>query len=99
MRMKLPCGRGVRDDVGHVAIGELRIEIESEMRQLERDIGLQTLRRDAVEIRLVLVDDGSGGGWVLDPFAEQRGVGAQTALIERSQDGNRLGECLAGDEA
>jgi hypothetical protein len=74
----------VRDDVGDVAIGEFGIEIETEMGQLECDIGLHALRGDAVEVGFVFVDDQSRSGLVLHSFTEKRGIGAQTALIERA---------------
>ena len=77
MRMKLPYVAACASSYGDVAIGKLGIEVETEMRQLERDIGLQALGGDAVEVACVLVDDGPRRLGVFDSFAEQGGVGAK----------------------
>src|SRR5919198_1299630 len=69
------------------------------MRELERYVGLQTLRRDPVQDLPVRRDDTLGGRRLEHALAEQRRVRVETLLVEPAQDLDALVERLAGDEA
>ena len=72
---------------------------EPEMRQLQRDVGTELLRCDAVEDLLVALDHDPRLRLVAHPFAKERRVGEKPLLVETSQHDHRLVERLAGDEA
>ncbi len=69
------------------------------MRQLQRDVGTELLRCDAVEDLLVALDHDPRLRFVAHPFAKERRVGEKPLLVETSQHDHRLVERLAGDEA
>jgi hypothetical protein len=82
MRTKFPRGRGVLDHLGDVALGELLVDRETEMRELERDVCPQALRLNAVEQLAVGGDDLARLGLVVDTLAEQRRVREKTLLVQ-----------------
>ena len=71
---------------------------EPEVRQLERDVDLQLLGRDAVEDLPVRLDDDARLGLVVDALAEQRRVGLEAVVVEPPQHDDRVVERLARDE-
>src|SRR5205823_3920964 len=88
----------VLDERGHVLVGELLVEAEPEVRELERDVRLQLLGGDPVEHLAVRVDDGPALVGCLHVLAEKRGVREQPLLVQAPQYGDELIERLAGDE-
>jgi hypothetical protein len=80
----------VADDLCDVAVGQLRVHVKPELRELQGDIRGELFLGDAVQITLVLVHDPAHGGLVLYAFPKQRGVCAQAFLVQVAQDPNRL---------
>ena len=67
-------------DALDVRVRELLVELEAEMRELERDVDGQRLGVEPLEDAPVLVRDRLGLGAVADALAEQRRVGVQPLL-------------------
>ena len=91
--------RRVLDELGDVALRELLVDREAEMRELERDVRPQPLRVDAVEHLAVGGDDRARLGLVAHALAEERRVREQALVVQPPQDGDGRVEALAGDEA
>jgi len=92
-------GRGMRDELGEVALRELLVDREAEMRELEGDVRPQLLRIDAVEHLAVSGDDGTCLRLVADALAEQGRVRQQPVVVQPPQYGHRIVERLTGHEA
>src|SRR5581483_12321943 len=86
------------DERLHVLVGELLVEVEPQVRELERDVRLQLLRGDPVEHFPVRVHDGAALVRRVHVLAEQRRVRQQALLVEPPEHGDELLERLAGDE-
>ena len=99
MRTKLPTPRRVRDELGEVAVRELLVDREAEVRELERDVRPQPFGLDAVEQLAVRGDDRARLGLVAHALAEQRRVRQEAVVVQPPQDRDRCVEALAGDEA
>ena len=96
---EVPQPGGVLDDPLDVFIGELLVDVEAEVRQLDGEVRLQRLGVEAVEDRQVLVGDRPRLGLVEDVLAEHGRVGVQAALVQRAEDDHAGVEILPGDEA
>src|SRR4029077_6935764 len=94
----LHAGR-VRDELGHVAVGELLVDREAEVRELERDVRLQPFRLDSVEQLPVGDDDRARLGFVAHTFAEEGRIPEQPLVVQPPQDRDGRVAALAGDEA
>src|SRR5207248_11753194 len=90
--------RGVLHQLGDVAIRELLVDREPEVRELERDVRPQAFGLDAFQDLVVLVDGRSGLRLGSDALAEQCRVRLQSLRIEPREHGHGLVERLPGDE-
>ena len=69
------------------------------MRQLQRDVRPQLLRRDPVDHLFVGCDDALGLARLEHALAEQRRVRVEALLVQPAEDGDAFVERLARDEA
>src|SRR6185437_5435054 len=90
--------RRMLDELGHIALREFLVDRESEVRELDGDVRLQSLRMDAVEHLAVGGDDGAGLRLVAYTLAEQRRVREETVLVQPPEHRHGIVEGLAGDE-
>ena len=91
--------RPFAEQPAHVRVRELLVDLEPEVRELQRDVRAQLLGRDPVEHLLVRRDDPLGLPRLEDALAEQRRVRVQPLLVQAAEHGDALVERLAGDEA
>ena len=99
MRMNVSSSAARRCQALDVLVGELLVEGEAEVRELERDVRLQLLGDEPLDDRLVLGSDGGGALGVRDRLAEERRVRVETRVVELPQHRDARVERLAGDEA
>ena len=82
----------------YVRVRELVIELEAEVRELERDVRAQPFRDEPRDRLLVRRDDGLRLRLVAHPLAEERRVRREPALVQPAQYGDALVKGLAGHE-
>ena len=86
------------DELGDVAVRELLIDREAEVRELDREVRPQPLRVDAVEHLGVRADHRACLGLVAHALAEQRRVREETVVVQPPEHRHGIVERLAGDE-
>ncbi len=89
---------GDLDHALDVRVGELLVELEPEVCQLQRDVARELLRVEALEDAPVLLGDGLRLGWIAHALAEQRRVRVETLVRQAPQYGDALVQRLARDE-
>ena len=85
-------------DALDVGVRQLLVELEAEVRELERDVAGKLLGVEALENASVLVRHGLRVGAVTDALAEERGVRMEPLAGEAAQHDHALVERLAGHE-
>ena len=98
IRTKQPEPARMLDDAGDVRERRLLVESEPEVRELERDVGAQRFRGQAIEDALVLEDDVRGLLRAADVLAEERRVHLEPEIVQPAQHRHALVQGLAGDE-
>ena len=91
--------RPLLEQAAEVLEGQLLVDVEAEVRELQRHIRLQPFRGNAVDHLPVGRDDRVGLCRFEHALAEQRGVRREALLVQPAEDGDALVERLAGDEA
>src|SRR5829696_2218977 len=89
----------VLDEPEHVRVRELLVDVEAEVGELQRHVAAQPLVGEPVDDRNVLRRHALRLGLVADALAEERRVRRQPLLVQAAQDGHRLVDRLARDEA
>ena len=90
---------GSRDEPFDVLVRDILVERQPEVRELQRDVGLEVLGDEPLENPLVLVRDGGGTGCVGNRLAKQRRVRMEPRVVQPAQHRDALVERLARDEA
>ncbi len=89
---------GTGDEPLDVGVGDLLVDGEAEVRQLERDVCLQLLGDEPLDDGLVLGRDGSGTRCVGSRLAKQRRVRVEPRLVQLPEHADARVERLACDE-
>src|SRR5207247_5596578 len=74
-------------------------ELQAQVRQLDRDLGIQAARPDLADDLEVVPDHGLGAGAIPDVLAQQREDGAHPLPLELGRSRVRGGRLLARHEA
>ena len=90
---------GLPDELGDVVPTELVIEVQAEPRELDADVGVETLALDRLEDVLVLGEEGACLVAARDFLAEHVDRRHLSLLVEPADGAARLGERRAGDVA
>ena len=99
MRMKLPSSAARSTTRLDVLVGELLVDVETEVRQLQRHVRPQLLSCSRARISRYSLDDRARLGLLEHVLAEKRRVRVEAALVQAAQDGDAGVEILARDEA
>ena len=89
----------VLDEQAHVLEREFFVDLEPEVRQLQRGVGAEVVCGDPVEHGAVGPDDVARLARLEHALAEQRRVGIEALVVQRSQHSGALVERFARDEA
>ena len=86
------------DEALDVHVGQLLVELEAEMSELERDVDREPLGRDALQDLPVARDDGVGLDLAPDALAEQRRVRVKALRRQLLERRDTVVERLTGDD-
>jgi hypothetical protein len=93
-----PQGGGAPGEGGHVLLALVAVEIEPELRQLDRDLGVEAGRLDAIERAQVVARDFGGLGGRRQVLAEAGQDRTRAGRLEASRSRDRRFEVLARHE-
>jgi CheY-like chemotaxis protein len=95
---KIRMARGVRDDAVEQFLAKRNTQVQAELRQLQRHVGVEVFLRDAVENGQVVLGASTSARFVCDILAQQIETGRLQGVVHGSRRFDGIVERFAGDK-